>query len=89
MKTLTGTFDRFEDHEFAIVYSDEDQRRFTVSSKLLPSDLKEGSKVILTLENNIVKKIEFDKNETGRARKRIRTKLNRLIKGNHLKTKEH
>ncbi len=84
MGTIAGTFDRLED-EYAIIYSDEDQRMFTISKKLLPLNLKEGSKVILTLENNTVKKIEFDKNETDRARKRIRTKLDRLVKGNHLK----
>jgi hypothetical protein len=84
MGTIAGTFDRLED-KFAVIYSDEDQRMFTVSKKLLPSNLKEGSKVILTLENNTVKEIEFDKNETDRAQKRIRTKLDRLVKGNHLK----
>lgn len=52
-------------------------------------NIKEGSRVLVFVqeENNQVIKVELDKEGTEDARKRIISKFQRLLRGEHLKPK--
>jgi len=88
MKTVKASLDRFEEN-FAVVYSDEeDSIKFDIPRELVSPNIKEGSRVLVFVgeENNQVIKVELDKEGTEDARKRITSKFQRLLKGEHLKS---
>jgi hypothetical protein len=89
MKTVKASLDRFEEN-FTVVYSDEDDSiKFDIPRELVSTNIKEGSRVLVFVqeENNQVIKVELDKEGTEDARKRIISKFQRLLRGEHLKPK--
>lgn len=82
MEVIRASVDRFEG-EFAVVYSDEDDRRFDIPLQLL-SAIKPGSRVLVSLENDSIQSVEEDKEATDDARDRIKRKYQRLREGHHL-----
>ena len=87
MKTVKASLDRFEEN-FAVVYSDEDDIKYDIPRELVSPNIKEGSRVLVFVgeENNQVIKVELDKQGTEDARKRITSKFQRLLKGEHLRS---
>lgn len=96
-KTVKGSLDRFEDDsnnnnndsKYAIIYSDKDpDKKYDVPIELLDKNniiKKEGIRLILHLdENDKIVNLEYDKESTEKSKKRIRTKLKRLVSGKHL-----
>jgi hypothetical protein len=96
-KTVKGSLDRFEDDsnnnnndsKYAIIYSDKDpDKKYDVPIELLDKNniiKKEGIRLILYLdENDKIVNLEYDKESTEKSKKRIRTKLKRLLSGKHL-----
>lgn len=96
-KTVKGSLDRFEgdsnnnnnDSKYAIIYSDKDpDKKYDVPIELLDKNniiKKEGIRLILHLdENDKIVNLEYDKESTEKSKKRIRTKLKRLVSGKHL-----
>ena len=96
-KTVKGSLDRFEgdsnnnnnDNKYAIIYSDKDpDKKYDVPIELLDKNniiKKEGIRLILHLdENDKIVNLEYDKESTEKSKKRIRTKLKRLLSGKHL-----
>jgi len=90
-KVIRASFDRIEG-DFAVVYSDHDEdddhhhhnNKFDVPLELL-KEAKPGMRLKLHIENDQIKRIEIDKEETERARDRIRKKYERLRQGRHLR----
>jgi hypothetical protein len=71
MKTVKASLDRFEEN-FAVVYSDEDDSiKFDIPRELVSTNIKEGSRVLVFVqeENNQVIKVELDKEGTEDARR--------------------
>ena len=96
-KTVKGSLDRFEGdsnnnnnyNKYAIIYSDKDpDKKYDVPIELLDKNniiKKEGIRLILHLdENDKIVNLEYDKERTEKSKKRIRTKLKRLVSGKHL-----
>lgn len=94
-KTVKGSLDRFEggsnnnNTKYAIIYSDNDpDKKYDVPIELLDKNniiKKEGIRLILHLdENDKIVNLEYDKESTEKSKKRIRTKLKRLLSGKHL-----
>ena len=94
-KTVKGSLDRFEggsnnnDSKYAVIYSDKDiGKKYDVPIELLDKNniiKKEGIRVIIHLdENDKIVNLEYDKEDTKKSKKRIRTKLKRLLSGKHL-----
>lgn len=84
---MKASLDRFEGN-FAVAYSDEDDgMKFDIPLKLLPPNIKEGSRVLIFLreENNQIIKVQLDSQSTEDARRRIINKFQRLLRGEHLK----
>lgn len=77
MEVVRASLDRFEG-EFAVIYSDTDDRKFTVPRGMVTA--RPGSRVVLHLENDEVKRIEIDVSATKSARDRIREKYKRLTR---------
>ena len=84
-RVISASLDRIEG-EIAVVYSDNDGRKFDVPLKSV-KDAKPGMRLQLHIENDQIKHIEIDKEATERARDRIRKKYNKLLQGRHLKQK--
>lgn len=82
MEVIRASVDRFE-NDYAVVYSDQDNRRFNVPLRLM-GEIKPGVRVLLTLEDNSVSSVREDKKATDNARERIRRKYQRLKEGHHL-----
>lgn len=94
-KIVKGSLDRFEggsnnnDSKYAVIYSDKDLgKKYDVPIELLDKNniiKKEGIRVIIHLdENDKIVNLEYDKDGTKKSKKRIRTKLKRLLSGKHL-----
>ena len=77
MEVVRASLDRFEG-ELAVIYSDTGDRRFTVPREMVAA--RPGTRVILHLENDVVKRIEIDVSATKSARDRIRDKYKRLTR---------
>ena len=84
-RVISASLDRIEG-EIAVVYSNNDGRKFDVPLKSV-KDAKPGMRLQLHIENDQIKHIEIDKEATERARDRIRKKYNKLLQGRHLKQK--
>src|ERR687895_2021514 len=95
-KTIKGSLDRFEggsnnnNSKYAIIYSDKDpDKKYDVPVELLDKNniiKQEGIRVIIHLdENDEIIRLEYDKENTEKSKKRIKTKLKRLLTGRHLK----
>jgi Protein of unknown function (DUF3006) len=87
-KMVRASLDRIEE-DVAIVYADDDDdddyyHKFDVPVELI-NDAKPGMRLQLFIENNQIKRIEIDRDETEEARDRIRKKYEMLRRGRHLK----
>ena len=84
MEIIKASLDRFEG-DFAVIYSDKDNKKFVVPRTLLDSSSdsgihqKEGTRVLLYIEDTEIIKVDINKESTKQARKRIRNKLKRLL----------
>ena len=97
-KIVKASIDRFEggsinnnDKRYAIIYSDNyPNKKYDLPIELLEKNkiIKQtGIRVILYLdENDEILRLEYDKENTEKSKKRIKTKLKRLLTGRHLKT---
>jgi hypothetical protein len=89
MEKIKASLDRFEG-DFAVIYSDKDNKKFVVPRKLIDSSSdpdiqqKEGTRVLLYIEDTEIIKVDIDKESTKQARRRIRNKLKRLLGRKHL-----
>ena len=83
---IRASLDRIEG-DLAVVYAgdgDDNHHRFDVPVKLV-KDAIPGMRLQLHIENNQIKRIEIDREETEEARDRIRKKYEMLRRGRHLK----
>lgn len=96
-KIVKASIDRFEggsinnnNNRYAIIYSDNyPNKKYDVPIELLDKNniiKQEGVRVIIHLdENDEIIRLEYDKENTEKSKKRIKTKLKRLLTGRHLK----
>jgi len=82
MEVIKASVDRFEG-EYAVIYSDKDNKKFDVPSQLM-GEIKPGTKVTLTIENDTILRVEQDKKATDEAREKIRKRYQRIREGRHL-----
>lgn len=94
-KIVKGSIDRFEggsnnnNNKYAVIYSDNyPNKKYDIPIQLLDKNIiikKEGIRVIIYLDkNDKVSNLEYDKESTEKSKRRIRTKLKRLLAGKHL-----
>jgi Protein of unknown function (DUF3006) len=89
MEIIKASLDRFEG-DFAVIYSDKDNKKFVVPRTLIDSSSdsgiqqKEGTRVLLYIEDTEIIKVDINKEFTKQARRRIRNKLKRLLSREHL-----
>jgi Protein of unknown function (DUF3006) len=89
MEIIKASLDRFEG-DFAVIYSDKDNKKFVVPRTLINSSSdsgiqqKEGTRVLLYIEDTEIIKVDINKEFTKQARRRIRNKLKRLLSREHL-----
>lgn len=78
-----AVIDRFEDG-WAVLLVGENERRLEVPRKALPRGAREGHWLQVEMEGDRLLSADIDREETERARQRIREKLDRLRRGEHL-----
>jgi hypothetical protein len=97
-RIVKASIDRFEGHDsinnndkrYAVIYADNyPNKKYDVPIELLDKNniMKQaGIRVVLYLdENDETIRLEYDKDNTEKSKKRIKTKLKRLLSGRHLK----
>jgi hypothetical protein len=82
-KMMTGVIDRFEDDLAVIEITGEIESR-NIPRKLLPRRAKEGDYLQFAIEDGNIVQAKLDPEATQAARKRIKDKLDRLRRGEHL-----
>ena len=82
--TLKGVVDRFEGKWAVIEIVDETEPR-NIPRKLLLRGAKEGDHLQLEIEDGNVIQVMIDTDATDAAKERIKDKLDRLRRGEHLK----
>ena len=80
MEYKKGVIDRIEDGRIAVIFLDDNLKRYDLPVSLLPAEAREGDWLRLTISDDKVIKIEINKNETDKRRKRITEKFLRLRK---------
>ncbi|MBA3868497.1 MAG: DUF3006 domain-containing protein [Anaerolineae bacterium] len=83
-ETLKGVIDRFEG-DWAVIELDGEIEPRNISRKLLPRRAKEGDHVQLEIEHGNVTKVQVDPEATQAAKERIKEKMERLRRGEHLR----
>lgn len=81
METVRASIDRFEEG-YAVVYSDNGDK-MDIARELLP-DVRAGTRLILYFEGEELVGVAVDERATESARDRIKSKYERLKRGNHL-----
>jgi hypothetical protein len=84
MTTDYAVIDRFEG-EMAVLLFGEQHQPINVPRVQLPRRAREGDYLRIELRDNHLISAVIDREATGRARKRIGEKLNRLRRGDHLR----
>ncbi|MEO9364111.1 MAG: DUF3006 domain-containing protein [Nitrososphaera sp.] len=81
---VKASLDRFEGN-YAVVYSD-DGRKFDIARALLPKRTRQGARLKLTISsgNDEVTSVSIDREGEKELKKRIREKLERIKRGEHL-----
>ena len=82
-ETLKGVIDRFEGKWAVIEIVDETEPR-NVPRKLLPRSAKEGDHLQIEIADGNVIRAKVDSDATDVAKERIKDKLDRLRRGEHL-----
>jgi len=80
-----AVIDRFEGATAVLLVGDE-RRVLNVLRDALPTGAREGMWLNITLEGGMVTQALLDENATERARQRIQEKLDRLRRGDHLRS---
>lgn len=80
---IAASLDRFEE-EFAVAYSD-DGTKFDIPKELVPEGGAQGARVRLFLKEGKVVMVRVDRKEARSLDEKIREKLERLKRGDHLK----
>ena len=80
---LGASLDRFEE-EFAVAYSD-DGSKFDIPKELVPKGAAQGARVRLFLKDGKVIMVRVDRKEAKSLDEKIKEKLERLKRGDHLK----
>ncbi|HOJ15900.1 MAG TPA: DUF3006 domain-containing protein [Caldisericia bacterium] len=80
MEYKKGVIDRIEDGRIAVIFLEDDLKRYDLPVSLLPAEAREGDWLRLTISDDKVIKIEINKDETDKRRKRITEKFLRLRK---------
>ncbi|MDD5689606.1 MAG: DUF3006 domain-containing protein [Caldisericia bacterium] len=80
MEYKKGVIDRIEDGRIAVIFLDDNLKRYDLPVSLLPAEAREGDWLRLTISDDKVIKIEINKDETDKRRKRITEKFLRLRK---------
>jgi hypothetical protein len=81
---MKAVIDRFEG-SIAILDAGEGKKKMEVARADLPKGCKEGDWLKVELEGEKLVKAEPGREETARARKRIKDKLAALLRGDQLK----
>lgn len=79
-KVIKVSLDRFEE-DYAVIYSNEDTKRFDLPREMIGDDAKPGMRLLLHIDGGDIIGVELDRQETTDARERIRRKYQRLHKG--------
>lgn len=80
MEYKKGVIDRIEDGRIAVIFLEDDLKRYDLPVSLLPAEAREGDWLRLAISDDKVIKIEINKDETDKRRKRITEKFLRLRK---------
>lgn len=80
MEYKKGVIDRIEDGRIAVIFLEDDLKRYDLLVSLLPAEAREGDWLRLEISDDKVIKIEINKDETDKRRKRITEKFLRLRK---------
>ena len=85
-KTINASLDRFEDNGYAVVYTD-DGKKFDILIELIPGNVKEGARLKVHVRGSTVSKVVTadDNSDTLELERRIKEKLERLKRNQHLK----
>jgi hypothetical protein len=83
MEEIKANLDRFEEG-YAVIYCD-DGRKFDVPTRSIPTNVKQGSRVIVRFEEGKIIDILYDKEETKKMEKKIKDRLERLKHHSDLK----
>lgn len=76
--TVGGVVDRIVDGETAVVLVESEGLEFNLSVEELPSDVEEGSWLVLEIEDGEVVSMELDEEEAQERRERIEEKMEGL-----------
>lgn len=79
-----AVIDRFEDG-FAVLLVGDEERNLDVPRKALPRGAREGHWLQVEIEGERLVSAAIDKEETARVRQRVRERLARLRRGDHLR----
>lgn len=77
-----AVIDRFEDGWAVLLIGDE-ERKLDVPRESLPQEARERHWLLVELEGDELISAEIDQGETDTTRQRIRSKLDRLRRGEH------
>lgn len=80
-----AVIDRFEGNT-AVLLVGEERRVLNVLRDALPAGAREGMWLKVELEDGMVKQAALDEDATDEARQRIQEKLDRLRRGDHLRS---
>lgn len=78
METYKGVLDRIEDGRHAVILIEEINKQFVIDISELPEQSSEGTWFTLKLENDEIKEITINQEETTHREDLIRNKLERL-----------
>lgn len=81
---LKAVIDRFEGAKAVILVGDEEEQLVVPRAKL-PPGAQAGSWLSVEVRDDVLIEAEIDEQSTAAARARIKDKLARLRKGDHLK----
>ncbi len=81
---MKAVIDRFERNMAVLLVGDE-RRRMDVPRQALPKGAKEGQWLQVEMHGSRLVSVTIDSEETARAEERIKDKLERLRRGDHLK----
>ncbi|GAE29669.1 DUF3006 domain-containing protein [Halalkalibacter hemicellulosilyticus] len=89
--TIRAVIDRIVDGDKAVLLVEEQKKEFTVRQEQLPAAAKEGTWLLLTVENEQIVQISIDTKMTNRMEDKVGATLKRLRQkrnGSRFKRKE-
>ena len=70
--------DRFEDQDLAVLLVGQSEKEYNVSRNILPNEVKEGSHLLIVLEDGVISSATLDEEATLEASNRIQSKMDKL-----------